>query len=182
MGSLKILIPNALTGFRLLAAIGISWLVFNSDIRLEILDNYQVAGLILFVALITDLIDGPIARKLHVTTRFGYYFDHIVDYALFIPMIYLILSHLWLELGCFFLAFQIGAIIVTLIRLVIKDNTPWPNNPGRTSYGFLGASVCVLLFFFRSPLWHYFFYLANLLLGIAIFLRLISLFIFLKNF
>lgn len=182
MRSLKILIPNMLTGFRLFATVGIFWLVWNSDISLGTLNNYQIAGIILFVALITDLIDGPIARKLQAITRFGYFFDHIVDYVLFVPMIYLILQHLWLYLGVYFLVFQIGAVLISFIRLVIKDKTLWPNNFGRTSYGFLGASVCVLLFFFSSGLWQYFFFLANILLGIATTLRLISLLVFYKDF
>ena len=181
-GSLKKLIPNILTGFRLIAGTSIFLLVFYKDARLENLDNYQIAGLILFCALITDVLDGLLARKLNAATQFGYFFDHLVDFILLPPMIYLILKHLSFYLAISYLVLEVEVILISLIRLIIKDKTLWPNAFGRISFGFLGASACVLLFFLPLPIWIYFYYLANVLLAIAILLRLLSILVFFGDF
>jgi len=182
ISSLKKIIPNILTGFRLIAAISIFLLVFHKDAHLGNLNNYQIAGLILFGALITDLLDGFLARKLNAATQFGYFFDHIVDFTLLPPMIYLILKHLSFYLTISYLVLEVEVMLISLIRLIIKDKTPWPNVFGRISFGFLGASACVLLFCLPSPIWIYFYYLANILLAIAVSLRLFSILVFFGDF
>jgi len=180
--SLKKLIPNILTGLRLVAAISIFLLVFYEGTHMRDLNNYRIAGLMLFFALITDVLDGFLARKLNAATRFGYFFDHAVDFLLIPPMIYLTLKYLSFYLAVSYLVLEIGVVLISLVRLIIKDKTLWPNTFGRLSFGFLGASVCVLLFFLPSPIWRYIFYLANTLLAIAVFLRLLSILAFFSDF
>lgn len=174
--SLKKLIPNVLTGFRLIVGINIFLLVFYKE------DFYQIAGLMLICALITDFLDGFLARKLNAATQFGYFFDHSVDFILIPLMLYLALKHLSFCLAISYLVLEIGVVIISLIRLIIKDKTLWPNVFGRLSFGFLGVSVCVLLLFLPLPSWIYFCYLANVFLAIAVLLRLLSILVFLSNF
>ena len=169
MRSLKILIPNCLTGFRIVAFGLMIWLILSNSLR-----NYQIAGIIMLFALLTDLFDGFVARKIRAVTRFGYYFDHITDFLLVIVMMYVALAHLNYVLTISFIVLEIGVIIISVIKLVIKANLfRWPNIWGRASFGFAGASICVMLVL--GYLHWFFIFCANLLLGISIILRLISL-------
>ena len=90
MHFLKFVIPNGLTFLRLLALIPV-WLFIlseNATLFWGFLNNYQSAGFVGFLATLTDVIDGPIARKLNAVTRFGWIFDPFVD-KLYIPPFFL---------------------------------------------------------------------------------------------
>ena len=52
-------VPNAITLVRLCLALIISWLLF---MRWE--SGIKAAGILLILAFITDLLDGPVARRL----------------------------------------------------------------------------------------------------------------------
>jgi len=180
MSSLKILIPNGLTACRLVASGLIFWLISLNDLKIGLIDNYQLAGLIMIIALLSDLFDGIIARKLKAITRFGYYFDHIVDFFLLASVIYVALYRFNYVLSVAFIILEIGVLVVSLIRIIIKDNTTqWPNNWGRTSYGFVGVAVCIVLLIGKYSI--YFSFLANLVFAIGVALRFISLVIWYKE-
>ena len=68
------LLPHALTGVRLLCAPLLFFLMAKSD--------WQGASLCLLVAMITDVADGPLARRLDADSRFGAYFDVWADFAI----------------------------------------------------------------------------------------------------
>ncbi len=180
MSSLKILIPNSLTAFRVIASGLILWLIFLDNLKIGPIDNFQMAGLIMILALITDLFDGIVARKLKVVTRFGYYFDHIVDFFLLIAVIYVAINQLNCVLSITFITLEIGVVVVSLTRIIIKDiGGRWPNDWGRTSYGFVGVAVCIVLLTGKYSA--YFIFLANLVFGIGVALRFISLAVWYKE-
>ena len=66
---------NLLTFLRLLLAPILVWLILST--------HWWTAALVLFVAIISDIFDGKIARKMSQATAFGGLFDHATD-AIFV--------------------------------------------------------------------------------------------------
>jgi len=64
-------IPNILTTYRVIVAIIIPFLFFNN--------NYNLLTVLFTLALLTDLIDGFLARKWNVTSNYGKIADMIGD-------------------------------------------------------------------------------------------------------
>ena len=62
---------NLLTLLRLLAAPLLVWLLLNED--------WWLAAITLFIAILSDIFDGKIARKMNQATAFGGLFDHATD-------------------------------------------------------------------------------------------------------
>jgi len=77
-------VPNAITLVRLCLAGTISWLLF---MRWE--NGIKAAGILLIIAFVTDLLDGPAARRLGQATLFGAIFDMSADFLLFSPSLLL---------------------------------------------------------------------------------------------
>ena len=76
-------IPNLLTASRL---------VFTPLIAHQVLNGRFWAAIAIFIISgITDAVDGPIARKLGVVSRFGVFLDPVAD-KLFVAVIYLCLA------------------------------------------------------------------------------------------
>lgn len=140
MRSLKVLIPNVLTFSRAILAGIILGLLLKKEV------HSNLAAILLVFALITDLIDGPIARKLKATTKFGYYLDHIVDFVLLVPILYLVWAYLGKPLFSLVLGLEIGTVIISLLYLLGVFSIQWPNDFGRASFGALGLSACFILF------------------------------------
>lgn len=67
-------IPNILTTYRLIVAILIPILFFYG--------NYNILVLLFITAILSDLIDGALARKWNVTSKYGKIVDIISDKAL----------------------------------------------------------------------------------------------------
>ena len=65
------LIPNQLTKIRFVA-VPAMWVC-------AVLDRPRLIGIGLFVGLVTDMLDGPVARRLGQTTDFGSKFDSLSD-------------------------------------------------------------------------------------------------------
>ena len=77
-------IPNVITLARLCLAGIIAGLLFvQSD------TGVKVAGTLLILGFVTDMLDGPIARRLGQVTLFGAIFDIITDFLLFSPALLL---------------------------------------------------------------------------------------------
>jgi len=70
-------IPNALTISRIILGVIVIYLFLQHDIMLRI-----IAGLLFIVAAITDLLDGKLARKYNIVTKFGKIADPIADKVL----------------------------------------------------------------------------------------------------
>jgi phosphatidylglycerophosphate synthase len=62
---------NALTGLRAMAALPCAWLAAN--------EQWAGAAALLTLAVLTDLLDGPLARRLGQTSPLGGLFDHATD-------------------------------------------------------------------------------------------------------
>lgn len=67
-------IPNLLTQCRLLLVPAILWLLWTH--------SYEFAFVLFFAAGSTDVLDGYLARRFQVTSRFGAYLDPVADKAL----------------------------------------------------------------------------------------------------
>jgi len=74
--SCKSHIPNALTSFRFIAALLFFYAFLN--------DLFLTSVSILILALITDAVDGYIARKLDATSDIGAYLDVTADFILIV--------------------------------------------------------------------------------------------------
>ena len=68
---MKKYIPNILTTYRIIVAILIPFLFFSG--------NYNTLSILFILALLTDLIDGFLARKWNVTSTYGKVADAIGD-------------------------------------------------------------------------------------------------------
>ena len=71
---MKKYIPNTFTTYRLISAILIPFMFFYS--------NYYILVIILISAITSDLIDGFLARKWNVESKYGKFMDMIADKAL----------------------------------------------------------------------------------------------------
>ena len=76
---MKANIPNILTWIRIAAIPLVVWCFF-SDIRVEE-SNFArpLAGILFGLAAVTDLLDGYIARRMGLTSRFGAFLDPVAD-------------------------------------------------------------------------------------------------------
>lgn len=64
---------NALTALRLSLALPCAWLTANRQ--------WSLAALLLSLAILSDLLDGPLARRLQQSSPLGGLFDHATDAA-----------------------------------------------------------------------------------------------------
>ena len=69
----QMLVPSGISAIRLAALPLFIYFFFNG--------NTAVATLVFAVAMVTDLFDGYLARKLGVASKFGAYFDAAVDFT-----------------------------------------------------------------------------------------------------
>ena len=76
-------IPNLLSLFRLLL-IPVYMVIY---LRAEALTDYYIAGAILAVSCLTDMIDGKIARHFNLSTKIGQVLDPIADKATQITLV-----------------------------------------------------------------------------------------------
>lgn len=81
------LIPNILTFGRLFLTVAFLIMILYSPPRyahgeLPFPDFLDIAFVLFVIAALTDMIDGPIARRLNVTSKFGRMIDPLADKAL----------------------------------------------------------------------------------------------------
>ncbi len=80
-------LPNILTASRLvftLAYLALLWVLDHNALEVEVLEKSQVrildwAFVLFVIAGVTDVIDGPLARAMDVTSQFGRSFDPFID-------------------------------------------------------------------------------------------------------
>ena len=96
------MLPQILTGIRIVLAIIMLILIF--------IYQFIISFVLLLVASFSDIIDGIIARKLEVTSRFGAYFDVSTDFSLivivFIGFVILQVYPFWIIILICFMFFQ----------------------------------------------------------------------------
>jgi len=72
-------VPNSITFIRLILIIPIIYFLYNSQILISII--------LIVISILMDSVDGYFARKLNQRTRFGEYFDPLVDGAFTIALV-----------------------------------------------------------------------------------------------
>ena len=115
---MKKYIPNILTIFRIIL-VPIFIFVITSDMK----NSYFIALIIFVFAAITDALDGRLARKYGVVSKFGLFMDPLADKILVLAafLIFLrieILSNIvfpWMVLLIF-----LRDILVTILRIIMK--------------------------------------------------------------
>ena len=130
-------LPNKLTVFRIdLTPVFMLILIFlkdatvvNHDLNLSI--GWVAAAIVFAVACITDFLDGQIARRQHLVTNFGKFFDPLADKLLVMTaLIYLTAFHqvpAWVTA-----VIVIRELAVTGLRTLVVENngtvmaTAWP--------------------------------------------------------
>ena len=87
--------PNQITWFRIVLGLYLALLLFWFGI-----EDRQMIPTVFFIGILSDFIDGPVARCLHKTTDFGAMLDPIADRILIMPIaIYSLFKfHKWLLL------------------------------------------------------------------------------------
>lgn len=113
-------LPNFLTSVRIIL---VPFIIFSI-----LKERSDLAFLFLFTGCVTDLLDGFIARKLNMTTKFGAFLDPFADKFFIVPIVVVLafkkLVPLWVT-GIFigkdlFIALSIG--IIYLLRRNIPIN------------------------------------------------------------
>jgi cardiolipin synthase (CMP-forming) len=161
-------IPLFLTLFRLLSSPLLAWLLFRS--------RFREALFLIFVAGITDWLDGWSARRLHVSGKVGVVLDPLADKVL-LTTLFIVLGLIGL-LPLWILALGIGRdlVIVTgafLLRVLRGYRQFLPSVWGKVSTFFQIVLVFLILTHAAYP--HRFLeYLANLALLLATFFTVIS--------
>ena len=107
-------IPNTVTAIRVILAICVAFLLLQGSVT--------AAGILLFIAAITDWLDGFLARRLGQSSLFGALFDMVADEILFMP----------------------NLIIAIAIGLFSKTDALMPLNPYPYAVPALAGGVSVL--------------------------------------
>lgn len=138
-------IPNILSIFRLiLIPIYVSIYLHADEPR-----DYLLAGVILAVSCLTDLVDGKIARKFNQITTLGKFLDPLADKATQGAMILCLAVHhpvLWALLALFVVkeGFQLIAMLVTLRKGMALDGALMA---GKISTTILFVTLIVMVLF-----------------------------------
>ncbi len=130
MTTLKLAVVNALTASRLVAALAVVWLVYNLC--------WLPAAILLLSGFATDLLDGNLARKWQVVTKWGGKCDEVFDRLLLLaPILAMALSaQIPVALG-FVLILGIPATDVLAESFGIMRLVWWPLCYGTVVFGFV---------------------------------------------
>jgi phosphatidylglycerophosphate synthase len=103
----QMLFPSGISALRLAALPVFIYFFFNGSIA--------VATLIFAVAVVTDLFDGYLARKLGVASKFGAYFDAAVDF-IFVSGIFAAFT-----INSYYSAWMLGLILVSFAQFLLSS-------------------------------------------------------------
>jgi phosphatidylglycerophosphate synthase len=121
------LTPNMITTISIIFGILAAYLIMQ--------DNFFLAGLCILIAYYLDCVDGKLARKYNMITKFGDYYDHfgdafkfiIVICALFNSSVAINLTHL------LFIAILFGLACMVCVHLGYQERIYDNNNKSETS-------------------------------------------------
>ena len=138
-------IPNILSIFRLILIPIYVSIYLHADEP----GDYLLAGVILAVSCLTDLVDGKIARKFNQITTLGKFLDPLADKATQGAMILCLAVHhpvLWALLALFVVkeGFQLIAMLVTLRKGMALDGALMA---GKISTTILFVTLIVMVLF-----------------------------------
>ena len=133
-------IPNALSLFRLILAVLMLWIVYDSGIEGK---KELMMGLILLSAL-TDFLDGRIARRFHMVSELGKILDPIADKVTQGVLLISLLSR-YKGLGIVFILFLIKESYMAVAGMKVLEKTN--QNEGAMWYGKLNTTVFYIAVF-----------------------------------
>ncbi len=137
-------IPNIISIFRLLLIIPISYFF--------IINNYIIALILLFVAWISDLLDGYLARRLNQVSELGKTLDPLADKLLvFVIVLYLILTKkLPLLVASVVVARDVLILLAGFLAYLRFKYVIPSNYIGKISAFLIGLILIIILFFPNS--------------------------------
>jgi CDP-diacylglycerol--glycerol-3-phosphate 3-phosphatidyltransferase len=146
-------VPNLLSGYRLLA--------FPVTLSFALSGNEQVFVILICISLVTDVLDGFIARTFHLVTRFGGALDNLADLGTYTAALYGVFRFRWDAIRP-----HVGILYVFLAALLFSYSVAWirfRKMPGLHLYsGMIKATLQGVFFFvlFAWGFWPWLFYLA----------------------
>jgi len=149
----RIITPNHITYIRAIIGIALFILLFFFDIT----DRILILSLF-FLGVVTDFVDGPVARGTNRVTEFGAMLDSSVDRLLLAPIaVYALFGiHKWLLLILF-----LFEILNALVSLLYKSKEIYleSNIFGKIKMVLMSVSFIAILFFWPLEPSQYFFYM-----------------------
>lgn len=144
-------IPNAISFYRLI--------MFPVVLVLALTGYEQLFVILLCINLISDILDGFLARTLNLVTRFGAALDNLADIGTYILALYgifafrwtAIQSHVWLLY--LFLAIFVLSYLVAFFRF---GKIPGLHLYSAVSAGYLQGTFFFVLFVWGFNLWFYY--------------------------
>ena len=102
-------LPNGISFYRLFSFPFVLWLAYSG--------RQELFAIFFCVYLVSDILDGLIARLFRLSTRFGARLDSVADITLFVSAIYGIIQFKWQDLSPYSTALftAIGVYSMTLI-------------------------------------------------------------------
>jgi CDP-diacylglycerol--glycerol-3-phosphate 3-phosphatidyltransferase len=165
-------VANIVTVVRIFMAPAFIWLLLADDGRLGPM-RYAAAALFV-IAIVTDTVDGLLARRQNLVTNFGKILDPIADKVLIGSAIVSlsILGELWWWVTIVILIREFG---ITIFRLaVIRTRVVPAIASGKLKTVLQAVAISLLLFPFWTILGEWEHWVAWILLGIAVVLTAVS--------
>ena len=169
-------IPNMLSLFRLVLIPVYTTIYLNAQSA----DQYFVAGMILAVSCLTDMIDGKIARHFNMITTIGKVLDPLADkltqlaltvclsmrYPILIPVLLLFLAKEFFQLFAAIIQYRrgkaldgallSGKICTTVLFVSLIVMVLFPNLPYKAVYAFALTDGCLLAVTFLHYIFAFF--------------------------
>jgi len=146
-------VPNLLSGYRLLA--------FPVALFFAVRGNEQVFVVLICISLVTDVLDGAIARAFHLVTRFGGALDNAADLGTYAAALYGVYRFRWDAIRP-----HVWILYAFLAALLISYSIAWlrfRKMPGlHLVSGQIKATIQGVFFFclFAFGFWPWLYYLA----------------------
>ena len=144
-------LANAISISRIFLAIPLV-LLFEDISKGELGKLWWAFGLIIIIVL-TDFLDGYVARKTEETTNFGKLIDPVADkVCMMVVMIYLIISYK-LPFLLFFVTLAIRDVFLIIIGVYLMFSQEEVFQSNRSGKWFMGITALMMTFFlFQEPL------------------------------
>lgn len=129
---------NLLTLLRLLSAPLLVWLILN--------EHWWLAAATLFIAIVSDIFDGKVARRMNQATAFGGLFDHATD-AIFVSSAAWALAQLGLINGFLWALIVLAFVQYTLDSKALSGQTLRSSKLGRYNGIAYFVLICICVGF-----------------------------------
>jgi len=161
--------PNFLTFLRILLVPFIIFFYINK--------YYIISSVFFILAIITDLIDGLMARKYNKETKLGAFIDPLADKILFISLAILFYDYIWTWLFISLIFIEISLIFVRIIKIIFYKNNKKSNINIKANIAGKMKSLAevigiMILFLYCNN--KYLVIIANIILSLALLLSLFS--------